>query len=387
MKKTLIAIAALGAFCQTVQAQSTVTIYGVLDANIQSLKTNVAGTGALAGTVQSPTQAKVDSAGLSGNRWGIRLTEDLGGGWSAVGKLESGFAIDSGASLQGGALFGRQANVGLSSTSFGTVIIGRNTSPYGDVSADHAMMETSVFDPSNINNGNSATAAATLVTAATPAARVAAALPFLTNRNTTWLGHNSRFSNSVKYNSPVMGGFSVAFMYGMGEDKTTTTSASRAVSLAAKYVNGPFLVSAGYQSDGVTRTATTSPRFDNKIISASYDFGIAKFGVGYNLAQYKELAPGISLAAQKEFNLSVIVPVGAAITVSAGYGRSKGNDFGTSSGFGAQVLYAMSKRTTLYVGAQSTKPYDGLVNSIRAVAPASNFGNTTAFGGGIRHLF
>lgn len=386
MKKTLVAIAAVGAFSGSAQAQSSVTIYGVLDGNLLSLKTNVAGTGALAGTVQSPRQAKVDAAGLSGGRWGIRFVEDLGGGWSAVGRLESGIALDTGASLQGGALFGRQANVGVSSDSFGTVLIGRNTSAYGDVSADHAMMETSIFDPSNINNGNSATAAVALITAATPAARVTAALPFLTARNTTWLGHASRFSNSVKYNTPTFGGFSAALLYGLGEDNTTTTSASRTISIAGKYVNGPLLISGGYQSEGVARTATTSPKFENKLISVSYNFGVAKLGVGYNVAKYKDLTPGVSLDAQKEYNFSIAVPFGAT-TVSAGYARSKGNDFGTSSGIGIQVLYTLSKRTTLYAGAQNTKAYDKLVDSIRLVAPASNVGNTTGYGVGIRHTF
>ena len=397
MKKTLIAFAALSAIAGMAQAQSTVTIYGLLDGNIQSLKTSVAGAGAQAGTIQSLTQARIDSAGLNGSRWGIRVSEDLGGGLAAVGNLESGFNLDTGSSGQGGLLFGRRANVGLSG-GFGTVTIGRNSSSYDDVSGDHAMMEQTIFDPSNTNNGNSAAVASNLFAAAragaapgglTPANIAAfntAALPFLNARNTAWLGYATRFNNSIKYNSPNFSGFSGSFMYALGEDKTTAVGASRTISANLKYANGPLVVSGGYQSEGVAQTATTSPRFDNMLISASYDLGVAKIGAGYNVAKYKDVAPGVSLDGQKEYNLSVAVPFGATV-LSAGYARSRGNDFGTSSGLGVQALYSLSKRTTLYAGAQSTKAYDRLTNAVVFASPTSSIGNTTTYGVGMRHRF
>ena len=385
MKKTLIAFAALSAIAGVAQAQSTVTLYGLLDANIQSLKTSVAGVGAQAGTIQSLTQARIDSGGLNGSRWGLRISEDLGGGLAVVGNLESGVNLDTGASGQGGLLFGRRANVGLSG-GFGTVTIGRNSSSYDDVSADHAMMEQTIFDPSNVNNGNSAAAAVALRAAATPAALVSAALPFLNARNTSWLGYATRFSNSIKYNTPNFSGFSGSVMYALGEDKTTATGASRSYSANIKYANGPLVVSGGLQSEGITRTATTQPTFDNALISVSYDLGVAKLGAGYNVAKYKDVAPGVSLDGQKEYNLSVAVPFGATV-VSAGYARSKGNDFGTSSGYGIQALYSLGKRTTLYAGAQSTKAYDRLANAVRLASPTSSIGNTTTYGVGMRHRF
>ena len=385
MKKTLIAFAALSAIAGMAQAQSTVTIYGLLDGNIQSLKTSVAGSGAQAGTIQNLTQAKIDAAGLNGSRWGIRVSEDLGGGLAVVGNLESGFNLDTGSSAQGGLLFGRRANVGLSG-GFGTVTIGRNSSSYDDVSADHAMMEQTIFDPSNINNGNSAAAATALRAAATPAAMVTASLPFLAARNTAWIGYNTRFNNSIKYNTPNFSGFSGSFMYALGEDKTTAVGASRTISANIKYANGPLVVSGGYQSEGITRTATTSPSLDNMLISASYDLGVAKIGAGYNVAKYKDVAPGVSLDSQKEYNLSVAVPFGATV-LSAGYARSKGNDFGTSSGYGIQALYSLSKRTTLYTGVQSTKGYDRLTSAVLLASPTSSIGNTTTYGVGMRHRF
>ena len=397
MKKTLIAFAALSAIAGMAQAQSTVTIYGLLDGNIQSLKTSVAGSGTQAGTIQNLTQARIDSAGLNGSRWGIRVSEDLGGGLAAIGNLESGFNLDTGASGQGGLLFGRRANVGVSG-GFGTVTIGRNSSSYDDVSADHAMMQQTIFDPSNTNNGNSAAAARTEysaalalaapggLTATNIAAYNAAALPFLAARNTTWLGFNTRFNNSIKYISPNFSGFSGSLMYSLGEDKTTAVGASRTISANLKYANGPLVVSGGYQSEGVTRTATTQPTLDNMLISASYDLGVAKIGAGYNVAKYKDILPGVSTDAQKEYNISVAVPLGAT-TVSAGYARSKGNDFGTSTGFGIQALYSLSKRTTLYAGAQSTKAYSDVKRIVNLVSPASSIGDTQTYGVGVRHRF
>ena len=398
MKKTLIAFAALSAIAGVAQAQSTVTIYGLLDANLQNLKTNVVtGTGAGA-TLRSVTQVRQDSGALNGSRWGIRVKEDLGGGLAAIGNLESGVNLDTGASGQGGILFGRRANVGLTG-GFGTVTIGRNSSSYDDVSADHAMMGQTIFDPSNVNNGNNVSSLNTLGNAAqafnsVPSAANAAGLRgavvnvggnFL-SRNTTWLGYNTRFSNSVKYISPNFGGFTGSVMYALGEDKTTTQSASRTVSANLKFANGPLLVSGGYQTEGFARTATTRPALENTLLSVAYDLGVAKIGAGFNRAKYKDVIAGQSTAAQKEFNLSVAVPVGAA-TISAGIAQSRGDDFGKSTGYGVQALYSLSKRTTLYTGLQSTKTYDKLASRVVASAPGSNIGRVQTFGVGVRHTF
>ncbi|MGH6637678.1 MAG: porin, partial [Polaromonas sp.] len=383
MKKTLIALAALGAMAGAAQAQSTVTLYGLLDANIQSFKTNVA----VGATVQNLKQTKIDGAGLNGNRWGIRVSEDIGGGMAIVGNLESGFNIDDGTSGQGNRLFGRRANVGVSS-GFGTLVIGRNSSSYDDVSGDHSLMGGSPFDPSNTNNGPSTAQAAALGT-------VAGNAVFLNHNGNgsgaqaTWIGFNTRFNNSVKYTSPSFSGFSGSVMYAFGEDKTQAIGASRTVSANLKYANGPILVSGGYQSEGATRTATTKPALQNTLLSVAYDFGVAKVGAGFNRAKFKDVvfAPtGRELAKQNEYSLSVAVPLGAT-TLSAGWARSKGDDLGKSTGFGVQALYALSKRTTLYAGAASTKNYDKLAAATVVLAPTSNIARTTTYAAGLRHTF
>lgn len=385
MKKTLIALAALGAMAGAAQAQSTVTLYGLLDANFGSYKTNV-GEGT---AVKSLKQTKIDGGGLNGNRWGLRVSEDIGGGMAVIGNIESGFNIDTGTSAQGGALFGRKAIVGLTS-GFGTVTLGRNTSSYDDVAADHAMMGATIFDPSNTNNGNSAaTAQAAVNGLLVPSAAGATALASFVGRNTTWIGYNSRFNNSVKYASPSFGGFSGGLMYSLGEDKTTTVGASKTISANLKYANGPLLVSGGYQSETETksRTATAKPALENTILNFAYNFGVAKVGLGFNRAKYKDVTvAGRELDPQKEVSLSVAVPLGAT-TLSAGVARSKGDDLGKSTGFGVQALYSLSKRTTLYAGALSTKAYGDLSDEIKLVYPTSNIGRTTTYAAGLRHTF
>lgn len=404
MKKTLIAFAALSAIAGVAQAQSTVTIYGLLDANVGSYKNNelsTTGTGATAVTsIQSRRQNRIESGGLNGSRWGIRVREDLGAGLAAIGNLESGVNLDQGSSGQGGLLFGRRANVGLTG-GFGTVTIGRNSSSYDDVSADNAMMGQTLFDPSATNNGISATAAQTLATAVTPAN----ALPFI-NRGftapTTWIGFQTRFNNSIKYISPNFAGFTFSGMYAMGEDKTATVDASRSYSANVKYANGPLVISGGLQSEsaGPTLTGTgvstvtaggARPALENALISAAFDLGVVKLGAGVNRAKFKDVtfpaaAGGLEIDPQTEVNLSIAVPLGAT-TLSAGYAQSKGDTLGKAKGFGVQALYALSKRTTLYTGLVSTEAYDRLVDAVEAVSPTSNIGKVQNFAVGVRHTF
>jgi predicted porin len=218
----------------------------------------------------------------------------------------------------------------------------------------------------------------------------------------TWVGFNTRFNNSVKYVSPNFGGFTGSFMYAFGEDKTATIGASSAVSANLKYANGPLLISGGYQSEGAARTATTKPALTNTLLNVAYDFGVAKVGFGANRAKFKDVSTTVNpngtlvpvaaheLGAQKEYSLSVAVPLGAT-TLSAGYARSKGDDLGSSTGWGIQALYSLSKRTTLYTGAVSTKNYSNVIANSNALATLAGTTNgitrTTTYAAGIRHTF
>ena len=114
MKKSLLALVALGAFAGAAQAQSSVTLYGIIDEGL--LFNNNAGGKHL---------YSMASGVMQGSRFGLRGTEDLGGGLKAIFVLENGFNSGNGTLGQGGAIFGRQAYVGLSQSQYGTVTFGR----------------------------------------------------------------------------------------------------------------------------------------------------------------------------------------------------------------------------------------------------------------------
>ena len=400
MKKTLIAFAALSAIAGMAQAQSTVTLYGLLDANVGSAKTNSFSAPTLLnpnGSYSSQRQTLVSSGGLNGSRFGFRITEDLGGGLAAIGNLEGGVNLDTGASGQGGLLFGRQANVGLASATLGTVTIGRNKTPYYDLHASTGLRESAFDATTNTNFGTAANY--------NPASAAGGAY-LLSNHNSasaptaaTWLGFNARLNNSIRYTSPSFSGFSVAGIYGFGEDKGINQRASQTYGGTAQYTNGPIMAYLGYQSDGYARVAGVARQsLENTLIGASYDFGVAKVGAQYNRAKFKNVTAtgflngtgiaGGSIDPQKEYGLSVSVPFGATV-VEANYGQSKGNTLGKSTGAGIQALYSLSKRTTLYTGYSSTKAYDRLAQlSVNSQAGSgSTIERNSFFAAGVRHTF
>lgn len=396
MKKTLIAFAALSAIAGVAQAQSTVTLYGLLDANVGSAKTNAfSATPAPNGAYSSQRQTIVGSGGLNGSRFGFRITEDLGGGLAAIGNLESGLSIDTGASSSTTSLFNRQANVGVASASLGTLTIGRNKSPYYDVHGSVGLRETAFDATSNTNFGtaanyNPASAASALYLLSNHGATAGS-----TPNAATWLGFNARVNNSVRYTSPNFSGFSVSGLYGFGEDKTASTDASKTIGASAQYANGPIAVYLAYQSDAYTATAGLKPALENVLVGASYDFGVAKVGANYNRAKLKDIAAsgflggtGGNIDAQKEYGLSVSVPFGATV-IEANYGQSKGDTLGKATAYGVQALYSLSKRTTLYTGYSSTKEYDRLAQLVvnSQVGAGSSIGRNSFFAAGVRHTF
>ena len=101
MKKTLMVAALTGVFATAAHAQSSVTLYGLIDAGI-TYSNNQAGHSAWQAT----------SGTVNGSRWGLRGSEDLGGGLKAIFTLENGFSIMNGTSKQSSRMFGRQAFVG-----------------------------------------------------------------------------------------------------------------------------------------------------------------------------------------------------------------------------------------------------------------------------------
>lgn len=353
MKKSLIALAVLAA-SGAAMAQSTVTLYGVADVWLGASK---AETSNAAGTVKDGVrQTRLNSGGYNGSRFGLRGTEDLGGGLAANFVLEQGFTIDDGAVASSGLQFNRQAFVGLSG-GFGTTRFGRQYSAYDELrgatnnSFDTSFATTGTVWGSSVYDNATGTR----------------------TRLSGVADYSSRVDNQVYYASPVFGGFSGAIGYGFGEDKTTVADAKDKLSLHVKYAAGPLLVGVAYQNENVSNTVDRS----YTLIAGSYDFGVAKVTAGYNRAKQDNYGK------DNEYQLGVSVPVGGAAAVAVGYSSSKfktaaGASAGKASGLSLTGYYDLSKRTRLYAGVNKVDTKN---------AAGAKTDNSSVYAVGMRHSF
>ncbi|SAL63021.1 porin [Caballeronia choica] len=151
----------VGVACMSsAHAQSSVTLYGLIDLGVTYL--NSAQTGRVGSQLNGKSQVAMSdghATGLSGSRWGLRGTEDLGGGMQALFVLENGFMANTGTLAQGGAEFGRQAYVGISSSGLATLTVGRQYDPLVDSVQQFAAsgnwggyMSSHVGDVDNLSN-------------------------------------------------------------------------------------------------------------------------------------------------------------------------------------------------------------------------------------------
>ena len=317
MKKTLIALAALSAIAGAAQAQSSVTLYGRLDASLANITTETtSNTPAL--VVPSLSQTAIDASKLRTTYWGLKGSEDLGGGLKANFDLQSTFSIDTGA-LDTTGMFARQSSVGLSGN-FGSVNLGRVYTSY-----------FSLFSATdNITNGNIAQTDDLWKTGA--------------DRDT------QRTSNAVRFDSANYGGVSGSFTYGIDEAATPGTNKNGSnVSFNVTYAAGPILagiayeeVQAAYLTPAAAPTATK-----NTLVAGSYDFGVVKLTGGYNTASN-------ATRDDKEYQFGVNVPLSAAAVVMFGYVNSNSTGSGltdlNSKGYTIAGQYTLSKRTALYAG-------------------------------------
>jgi predicted porin len=337
MKKSLIALAVLAA-TGSAMAQSSVTLNGRVDAALYSLTTGVG-----AAEVTQTGIGNGGDFGLTGSRWALNGTEDLGGGLKAMFKLENRFNIDDGTSVGG---FSGDAYLALAG-GFGTVKVGRTYTAFDDARA--VSNSSNVFDSA-----------------------------FTPNVFGTGADYTSRGANGIRYETPVFSGFSGAVSYAFGENKTASVDASSIVSLYVKYAAGPLTAAYGYQDQKAQNTAVTATE-NTKFhqLSAAYDFGMASVSAGY------ERRNGTAATGDdKGYNLGVNVPVGAALNLSAGYAREEVEIAGATTakgyGYGLGATYNMSKRTILYTGFKQTKTEDGA---------GAETAKVRLFSAGVRHNF
>jgi len=317
MKKSLIALAVLAA-SGAAMAQSSVTIYGLADIAFGSSKLTVGGNGV--------RDTFLDSGGVSTSRWGIKGSEDLGGGLKANFLLEQGFNIDNGAQSQAGQAFSRQSYVGLSG-GFGEVKLGKVWTAFDDVyGSSNGVFDANALAPSKQG-------------------------VFIGD------GYNSNPANTIYYATPTFSGFSGAVSYSLGENKTATTDATSVTAFNVSYAAGPLAVQVGYQvEDFATANDVKYTR-----LGGSYDFGVVVAKASYGTVENVGAVSGRDV---NEYQIGLDVPVTSALTVSGSYAHSE-DDFNASAleqerkGYGIAATYTLSKRTFLYGGlvkATSTQP-------------------------------
>jgi predicted porin len=369
----LASLAALLFSASTAHAQSSVSLYGILSTGVGWVS-NVGGHSAV----------QMISGTMQNNRWGLRGVEDLGGGLNALFVLENGFDITNGKFQQGGRMFGRQAFVGLSDRSWGTVTLGRQY----DIPFDY------------------------LDRFEAPVASLGLAAHIGDNDN---LFGSYRYNNSIKYQSPTVNGLRGSVMYAMS-NAPGQWALNRSVSAGVAYDNGPLklaVVGLNTNNPGPTQNPNgavtddyigppfllfhTSPIHPNVGVSrqrefggaAQYDFGQMRLtglitDVRYDYLDRASLHLD-NFDVNATYALTPFIVLGAAYVYTKGqYGG--GIDAAPHWNMGQiSVDYLLSKRTNVYVFA-NYQHATGAKAVTYLLAPSSN-GDQTVIVAGIRHLF
>jgi predicted porin len=389
MKKrlSLLAIPAGLLLSASAHAQSSVTLYGILDTGIAYVHNAQSSNGQ-----NQSTLIKLASGNISGSRWGLKGTEDLGGGLAATFQLENGFNVGTGALGQGGREFGRKAVVGLTGNAWGTVTLGRQYDPIVDLV--QGLTEDNYFGgvfgtPGDLDNYD----------------------------------NSLRVSNSVKYVSPIFAGFQLEALYGVG-GVAGSSGSGQTYSFGAAYANGPLSLGAGYfyANGGNTTTAglrtwtSSSDSLFNTVINSGfasarsiqiakvggqYVIGPLTAGLTYSNTQYGSDASSAFRDTAKFNNGSVFFNYQFTPAVRAGLGYNYTSLTGPASAHYNQVNlgadYALSKRTDLYALFGYQKASGNTLNSSGAVVSADasigDFGVNSGANSqdvavvGIRHKF
>lgn len=381
--KTL-AAAALILGATGVQAQSSVTLYGILDAGLQGSTQSLA-------NGYSSSNFGMTSGVQSGNRFGIKGSEDLGGGTRATFALEAGFNIGSGASEQANTLFGRQAWVGLENKSWGYARLGKQYNFATDYVGN--------IDPFLLGFGQA-------------------------NMGTTFGAANTtRYNNMIKYQTPTWNGLTAGIGYSFANGLASlyadpanyggyvpantynyaTSNNARTLTAGVQYASGPLTLVGSYDvmygAENIVGANAANP--SQWIVGGAYDFKAVKVAAAYSQTRngwingqasidqtfsanaYNGAAGGVlynpSFGANS-YLVGATVPVTAAQKVFASY------QYATplaSVGAGANLSiysvgyqYDFTKRTNAYAYASQAQNYAFLDGA-----------KSTVYGVGLRHQF
>jgi predicted porin len=368
MKKQFLTVSVLATFGIAAHAQSSVTLYGLLDAGVT-----------YANNVATPTGhgsvVKYGDGVAQGSRWGMKGVEDLGGGLRAIFVLESGFSTGDGTSGQGGALFGRQAYVGLCKDGIGSLTFGRQYS----------------FSTEYLGGNYSAGG----LTAAGNYAFHINDLDQLTS---------SRINNSVKFSSASFHGLTFGALYGFsnatdfaGSPATAAgVGSSSTISFGANFNQGPLGVGAAYTNIRYPRSA--APQFSTSIanvnmlgtnldlrsletygIGGRYAFGPATIWGLWTHTNFEPLTAGTSRLDNLETGVRYAVTPAFNASLGYTYSRLKDNLTGHWNQINGSVDYALSKRTDVYLLTIYQKASGSNVVGGRVVPVQAEVGSSSSF--------
>jgi predicted porin len=348
MKKSLLALAVLGAFAGTASAQSSVTLFGIIDLGYRNVENH------------DTSQSQMSQDGINSSRLGVRGVEDMGGGLRAGFWLEGAINPDTG--TPSGQTWQRRSTVSLIGN-WGEVRLGRDYTP--------GFWNTTIFDPFGTNGVGSFL-------------NMAAAAPDGSAGNNLYV----RASNSVGYFLPPnLGGFYGQVMINAGENTQPYTKLSYSARLG--WAGGPFNVAASFQE-----TDATTPDATHNNLAGSWNFGFMTLmgqwdmvEVG-NAEQETWLIGGVIPMGQGEIHVSYVSTDISGTTAAGANLNGNGGDQ-----FAIGYVYNLSKRTALY-GTYSQISNDGA--SRFSVGNLTNVtGNGFTAGGqkstgyefGLRHAF
>jgi predicted porin len=334
VKKRIIPLIAVGVLTvsPTSYAQSSVTLYGKLDAGLGFVKTNTG------------NQYGLFAGGMFGDRWGFKGSEDLGGGLAAVFLLENGFSLANGQLKQGGREFGRQAFVGLTDQKYGSLLLGRQYDPTVE------MVQGLTADPTF---GSS----------------------FATPGDIDNYDNSVRISNSIKYVTPTYNGLSFEALYGFG-GVAGASGQGQVWSGAARYVAGPVSFAVGYlnsrNANGTSiRSSWTSSTADSffsspinngyqtansySIARAAGQYALGKLTTSVSYSNVQAKHDGLStFASDEHWNVGTVyskyqLTHAALIGVGYTYTHASGDTSATYHQVNIGTTYSLSRRTDLYV--------------------------------------
>jgi predicted porin len=406
MKKSLLALAVLGAFAGVAQAQTSVTVYGSFDGGLRYVRN---------ATAAGENKLSVSNNGTyNSNRLGFKGVEDLGGGMNARFNLETGFNTgngqvesvtgsgfgstgSSGAAPSGvtgtGAFWNRTATVGIGGA-WGGIDIGHQYSI--------SFKTIGLYDPFNYK-----------YTGIIPLAGIAAG-----NGAGTNLG-GTRFNNDIQYTG-TFGPITARAEYALGEVAGATgTNSAAAVGLS--YANGPLAIGGAYTTKKVTTpngiagaAVAATPTNDDKAwtIGAAYTFGAFRVSGGYNdekisgatptgvasptdtrqkvgwLGVGFDVTPALNLtAAYYQIKLDRAAQAAGAATAAAPFGTAALTGDGKSDLFIVGASYAFSKRTNAYADIDFRKLTGNQLVTGGATAAGQTQDRVTGVSVGINHLF